>query len=75
MISDYAISWVLRVFLWTAIAFMALAALGGCSRTIEPLGPLPLLGNDSKDGTWNQLPQGGIDEKSNRAPTRGPNGC
>lgn len=70
---DVLISWVVRVCIYVAFAALLAVLAAGCSRSTPTLSDQsPFLGDGQYDKTWNQQPHGGIDEKSNRAPSRGP---
>lgn len=72
------VGWLLRVAMSLALVALAISvsacAAKGVQATINGSVQDPSISTDrSATGTWNQLPQGGTDEKSNRSPS-GPSG-
>lgn len=72
------VGWLLRVAMSLALVALAISvsacATKGVQATVNGSVQDPSISTDrSATGTWNQLPQGGTDEKSNRSPS-GPSG-
>lgn len=71
---DFGICVAMRILLYTGVIASALA-LANCGYTRSnttvsgSAAPGSIVNQGSTLGTWNRTPQGGIDEKSNRAPT------
>jgi hypothetical protein len=73
--SQLILAFVLRVLLCLGLVLLAAFSLGGCTTKQHATvtggaAPSTITQTGPATGTWNRIPQGGDDEKSNSAPTK-----